>query len=365
MIRVALICNADGESYSMTHYAESLKDHLLSDEIHIQEIKPTYKGKSRFQKVITKYLLFPFFIRKKVKDYDLIHVVDHSYGYLLRYFSRLQRKKTLITCHDIIPLIDKDNLVNRAKFAHLSFRLWKYSVQSIKLAAYILADSESTKRDCVTSLQLDPGKIFVIPLLLKKEFRNIPESKQALRRRLALPEHLFYMVIIGSNLKRKNVLSALKTLDRLKKINDNIRLIRIGEDFDQGQKEFIANNSLDDFILFKGRLDNQSLLEYFKASDVLLFNSLYEGYGLPILEAYVLEVPVLTSNVSSMPEVAGEGAMLVDPESIDEACEGLISIMKNEDVRINLIGKGKERLKQIEKEHDKLVGIYHKIRNEN
>jgi glycosyltransferase involved in cell wall biosynthesis len=110
--------------------------------------------------------------------------------------------------------------------------------------------------------------------------------------------------------------------------------------------KYIKENDLDRRVIKIGFVDEDDLPKIYNLADLLLFPSLYEGFGLPILEAQACGCPVLTSNVTSCPEVAGDGAHIVDPYSVDEIRDGILKIIKDNNYKEQLIKKGFENIKR-------------------
>jgi glycosyltransferase involved in cell wall biosynthesis len=127
-------------------------------------------------------------------------------------------------------------------------------------------------------------------------------------------------------------------------INSDIKLVFTGEP-NSDLLTVIKELGVEDKVVFKGRVADEDLPALYRGSMGLLFPSLYEGFGLPVVEAMACGVPVLTSNTTSLPEVAGDAALLVNPESVDEIRVGIERLVHDEALRTELIAKGLERAK--------------------
>nr|WP_249116998.1 glycosyltransferase family 1 protein [Ciceribacter sp. L1K23] len=140
-----------------------------------------------------------------------------------------------------------------------------------------------------------------------------------------------------------------KNLDRLIKAfaastlpSRGIKLVLTGKRNDE-LATLADNLSVGSDVVFSGRLPSEEIPSFYRGALAVAYVSLFEGFGLPIVEAYACGVPVLTSNVSAMPEVAGEGALLVNPESVEEIKQGLDRITSDADLRMRLIAGGRRR----------------------
>lgn len=125
----------------------------------------------------------------------------------------------------------------------------------------------------------------------------------------------------------------------------NARLLLIGR-FEEEKRSLIQQSGID--FCIKSNLTDLEMADAYAESDAIIFPSLYEGFGLPIIEGQKAGRPVITSNISPMKEVAGKGACLVDPYSIDSIREGILKIIDNADYRNDLVKKGFENVKQYE-----------------
>ncbi len=212
---------------------------------------------------------------------------------------------------------------------------------SCKFADVVVAISNFTKEDIIKRFGTDSKKIKMIYEGVDESFKKV-ESKKRIddcieRNNIKLP-FLFYS---GSLSPRKNLLRVLKAFNKIK---DEIphSLVMTGRISwgETGIDEYIEKNKLQDRVNILGFVSEEDLLTLYSIADLYLFPSLYEGFGLPILEAQACGCPVLTSNLASMPEVGGEAAVIVNPYSIKEISDGMKEVVDNRDLREELIEKG-------------------------
>ena len=178
------------------------------------------------------------------------------------------------------------------------------------------------------------GRIDVIPLSYSSVFRPLSADKKALRERLGLPIDRKLVLSISSSDKRKNISGVKKAMDSL---GEDFRLVRVGIPIGSS-------------ITFRNIAD-EKLNEIYNACNVLLFPSLYEGFGLPIVEAFASGLPVVTSRIPTIEEVASDAAVLVNPMDNAEVVEGVKSAIENSDsLRISGLNRAKnftyERFRQ-------------------
>ena len=219
--------------------------------------------------------------------------------------------------------------------------------RSINNSDMIIADSYSTKKDIIKFFKVSSEKIKVIYLGIDERFKKSSASEvRNILDKYTLPPD--FILSIGSLLPRKNVVNILKAFHALKKKGHKEKLVIIGKKAWLYEQIFsvIKEYHLEDDVIFTGYVDDRDLPALYSASELLLFPSLYEGFGLPILEAMACGCPVITSNISSMPEVAGGAAVLVNPKHIDSITQAVDHILLNTGLKDSLIKKGYEQAKK-------------------
>jgi len=333
----------EDSGYSMKEYLIYLKKLFKEADI----ISPS----SKINPKIYKILIYPTRLFQLRKKYDIYHIIDHSYSYLINF---LPKNKTVITCHDLIPLRIKNFLSVKSI---LSF---KYYISGLKKAKKIIAVSENTKKDLIEILRINPKKIEVIPTksIDRRIFKKL--NKKALRKKHKLEKRKIILHV--GNLFYKNTVLILKALKELKKEIKNIFFIKVGK-FTKEELEFIKNNQLGDYILNKENVSKKELVELYNISDIFIFPSLYEGFGIPLLEAMACGIPIITSNTSSIPEVVDNAAIKINPQSKEELINSIKKLLKNKKTGEKFIKEGHQNLKRFnDKEIKKMIlKVYREI----
>jgi glycosyltransferase involved in cell wall biosynthesis len=206
----------------------------------------------------------------------------------------------------------------------------------------IIAVSEATKKDLVKVMKVSPKRIKVIHEAVdQKIFRKQPESKiNLVRKKYGLAKD--YFIYVGTIQPRKNLVRLIEAFSKMpSKKYDLVLAGKPGWLYDeiyQAPKKF----GVEERVKFLGFVDTEDLTSLYSGALSFVFPSLYEGFGLPILEAMACRLPVLTSNTSSMPEVSGSRAILVDPKNVEDIAKGLNLLSRNEKLRTELANKGWE-----------------------
>ena len=225
--------------------------------------------------------------------------------------------------------------------------LWHYKKffpKYAKKAAKIITVSEFSKQDIVENYHVEPEKISVAYNGANEGFKPLPEEEKNNIRNKYTAGYQYFM-FVGSLHPRKNLARLFPAYDLFKECTgSDVKLLIVGEKrwwTEPIQKAYESMVHKDD-VVFVGHLQIYELQRVTAAALASVYVSYFEGFGIPIVEAYKCDVPVITSNVTSMPEVAGDAALLVDPFNIESIANALELVM-DENVRNSLIEKGRIR----------------------
>lgn len=206
-------------------------------------------------------------------------------------------------------------------------------------ASRIATVSEFSKSDIIEKYNIDRNKISVVYNAAKGIFKPLAEADQTQTRNKYSDGHP-YFIYVGSIQARKNLTTLIKAFDQFKEESSlDTKLLLVGSiKWMPGDlKAALRNSAFMNDIIFTGRIDDLELHKLIASSKALMLISKLEGFGVPILEAYFCDVPVITSNRTSMPEVAGKGSLLVDPYHTQSVTEAMLQIHQNEELRNELI----------------------------
>jgi len=247
----------------------------------------------------------------------------------------------VLTVHDLIPLRMDDGWP-----AGEVSRFRRDLARSVAKARRIIAVSEFTRHDLLSEFQMSENKIDVIPWGVHSQpYENIPEEEwTALCQTYGLKSPFF--VAFGGNAPRKNVARILEAMSVFTRtVTRDVQLALIGvTPYIQRQIEAMANQlGISKNVVSLEYLSDKILSCFLVRCEALIYASLYEGFGLPILEAMALGTPVITSNVTSMPEVTGDAAILIDPQDEGAIAEAMRECHLNDRVKRELRIRGFRR----------------------
>jgi len=254
----------------------------------------------------------------------------------------LTRCKTVVTIHDCIHLRFPEYLPSRAAFvyAHAMIRM------AARKADRVLTVSEASKRDILHYTGVAADKVTVIPNGLDARFAAVPDAAaiDRVQQRFQL-DHPF-VLYVGNIKPHKNLERLIAAFAAARPDGpDGLKLVVIGDETSNypSVRQAVHRHRLDKHVRFFGFQPAPTLVIFYRLARAFVFPSLYEGFGLPPLEAMANLTPVVTSNVSSLPEVAGGAALLVDPYDVTSIADGIRRAVTDEPLRQALIARGSER----------------------
>lgn len=268
------------------------------------------------------------------------------------------RAATAVTIHDLAFLRYPEQ-ITRKRYGYLKWMI----AAAVKRADIVLTPSNATRVDVIESFDIPPDRVVVTPLGVDARFR--PASREAIEIvRSTYQLERPYILTVGTLEPRKNLPMLLRAFAAL---HEEIPhdLVLAGPDgwlMDEIEQT-IATTGIASRVRRIGFTDDQSLVALYSGADLMAIPSLYEGFGLPVIEAMAAGAPVLTSNVSSLPEVAGDAAVLIDPTDLESVVEGIRRVLGSDDVRAQLRARGPLRAAQFtwERTASETLAAYQRI----
>lgn len=284
---------------------------------------------------IGRILWEQFPLRDQLRDLSID--VLHSPHYTMPLRSKCA---SVVTFHDMtFFMFPEMHQFYRKFFFRMMIR------RSAQRAKAIIAVSDSTRRDILRLLNTDAGKVFTVHSGVAPHFRPIDDAGALARLRGSyhLPEK--FILYVGELERRKNVPALVQAFKSLVDQGLPHALVIVGPKGWMYNRlcQALASLDLTARVVFTGYVPEDELPLFYNAADLFAFPSIYEGFGLPVLEAMACGVPVVTSNVSSLPEIVGDAGILVDPRNVSALADAMLRILKDADLRRELSRRGRER----------------------
>ena len=256
---------------------------------------------------------------------------------------------TLFIPAHTVPIIHPENTIVTVhgleyEFCPKAYSFWERVYMrlviknSCKWSKKIIAVSKNTKKDLINLYKVPEEKIKVI-----YEGTNLNQNKSIENKDDS------YLLFIGRLEERKNILGIVEAFEILKEKHKIPHKLILAGNSGYGYDSIkfkVQSSKFKEEIIFKGFVGEEEKFELLRKAGIFLFPSFYEGFGLPILEAQIAGIPVVTSNISSMPEIAGSSAILVDPNKPEEIAEAAFKLISDEILKNDIIKRGFENVKR-------------------
>jgi glycosyltransferase involved in cell wall biosynthesis len=261
---------------------------------------------------------------------DIFHGLSHELPIGIQHNHKL---KTVVTMHDLVfKIYPEYTPVLQRQVYDFKF---KYACQN---ADAIIAISEQTKRDIIEFYHIPPSKIQVIYQTCADTFQDwsLPIPPLSLKN---LPSE--YMLYVGSVIERKNLLRIIEAMAMLPS-DVQIPLVVVGNggEYLQKVKAAVKAKKLDNKVIWIEKMIYEELPALYRGASVFLYPSEYEGFGIPVIEALFSKIPVITSDVSCLPEAAGADSILINPKSSEAIADAMHKVLSDSDLRQKMITKG-------------------------
>jgi len=251
---------------------------------------------------------------------------------------------TIVTVHDL-SFLRFPEAFRRTNRTYLSL----FTRLSVRRAARVIAGSESTRRDVIALCGAPPERVVTVPYGVSEEFRPAsPDAVEAFRRNKGLPER--YILFLGTLEPRKNISRLIEAYGVLRRRADVAipKLVIAGGKgwFYETLFTQVVDLDLMDQVIFGGYVPADEVVWWYRAAEMFVYPSRFEGFGLPVLEAMASGVPTITSTASSLPEVAGNAALLVDPDDTEALAGAMNRLLVDGDLAATLREAGPRQAAQ-------------------
>jgi glycosyltransferase involved in cell wall biosynthesis len=304
-------------------------------------------------------VVLPYTLRQN--KVDILHTPHY-------HAPRFLSCKSIITIHDCVHILFPNYASSRAAYDQAR----KMTRRAIKRSCHILTVSEATQRDLMRIFSIPEEKITVVYNAIDE--RAVVSTGSAEEQRRVLERYQIqdpFLLYAGNIKPHKNIARIIEAFSVLKtelKENEtwkNLKLLIIGDELSKYQflRRTVIRSGVQHDVRFFGFVPYDTLKMFYKSAQIFVFPSLYEGFGLPPLEAMANGTPVLTSNISSLPEVVGDAALLVNPENVFEISKGLKHLLFDTNLRAELVAKGLQQSRKYswKKSAELVRKTYHKV----
>ncbi len=339
------------EIFGMSKYQKKIHERII--DIKLNPIEYPKISKKRIINDAVKYLIYPFIINRRVRKNNIKHITSQDLAYILKL---IKLEKTIVTCFDIIPWVyDNDQLPTS-----------KLKIKGLKEADRMITISEYSKKDIIRHVGYPENKISIVYPAVDHDIYYVKRDREIIKK-LGILDNSKVVLYVGSEQPRKNIPFLLEAVNQLKKKIPEIKLLKIGTSQVPGAREklleLVEILGLQEEVIFVGYVSENDITKYYNAADLFVYPSLYEGFGMPPLEAMACGTPVVTSNVTSLPEVVADSAITIDPQDIDAFVNAMYDVLTDEKLRETMIIKGLKRAQLFnwEKSAEKMRRVYEQL----
>jgi glycosyltransferase involved in cell wall biosynthesis len=319
-LRVGVICDFLEEKWpSMDLIADMLLENLQvyhPREVRAVPIRPRFvrrlsyvsarKDAFNADRVLNRFVDYPKFIRRLRNEFDIFHIVDHSYGHLVRH---LPNRLSIVICHDLdtFESVLEPDLWHRSSMFNAMTRQILKGLQS---AAVVSCDSLAIQKEILAHRLVSAERLVVIGNGVHPVFspKDDPVYDRGIVRLIGWKSSSTDLLHVASTIPRKRIDVLLRVFAVVREKMPSARLIRVGGPFTKAQKELVNKLRIDDSVLVMPYLDRRSLAAVYRRAAMLLLPSEAEGFGLPVIEAMACGTPVVASDIPALREAGGTAA---------------------------------------------------------
>lgn len=353
--------NPTGVGLYVVNLVSSLYDLQFQENFELgiayqPNFKTWLRGKLTFPEILQKYSNL-YMIPLPIKISTLLSKFPNPVlSYFEKYFGypnilhgndytvyRCQKSLKVMTIYDLA-------FIKYSNYTNNNIKSYERRVkESLKWTDLVITISESSKKDIIEYLHVDPNQVYVTPLASCYDANYLATANvQHLQQKTNYDFSKPYILFVSTIEPRKNINAIISAFDFLKhRYKIEHQLVLVGRKGWNYEPIFtaIAKSPWQKEIHHLDYLSNQLVALFYSQADVFVYPSHYEGFGLPILESMTLGAPVVSSNTSSIPEVTGDAAILIDPNDYMQLAEAILTVISDSQLRQDLINKGKARAK--------------------
>ncbi len=319
---------------SMLRFAELMHRELtaLGHTVKLLQPQPTavrLKPGNKWLGYVDKFLLFPATLKRHLGRYDLVHICDHSNA---MYVKHLGAEPHVVTCHDVLAIKSALGEILQNPVSSTGRYFQSLILAGLRRARYTVCDSEASRTDLLRVTGNPPASATVVYLSLNYPYVVMPRAEALARLdALSFDARLPFFVHVGASVWYKNKLALLEIFRQLRLTQPDARLLTIGNELDPACQAYIAQHDLGPHIHRLSGISNEDLNAVYSLAQALIFPSLQEGFGWPVLEAQACGCPVFATNRAPMTELGGTAAIYFDPAEPVQAAQIITAALPGRD----------------------------------
>jgi glycosyltransferase involved in cell wall biosynthesis len=332
-MRVLLIGNyAPDAQESMLRFARLMQTELERRGQEVRLVSPRRRlgrdagadaGTAKWLGYVDKFLLFPWELERELAWADVVHVCDHSNAVYIR---RLHAIPHVVTCHDLIAIRSALNEFPGQRTGWTGRQLQRMILAGLRQARRIVCVSAATRADVLRLTQRPAARVTVVPNGLNYPFAPMDAADCRPRlARLGIPAGRPLLVHVGGNAWYKNREGVLRIFAAVLRQGVDATLVMVGKPWSAQMRLIASSSGLDGRAVEIVDADGEDLRALYSTAHALLFPSLYEGFGWPIIEAQACGCPVITTDRAPMSDIAGADAILIPAEDPQSAAKAIVS----------------------------------------
>jgi glycosyltransferase involved in cell wall biosynthesis len=340
------------------HQVRSLRPRAVVGQLHSSD-----HGFGKWLGYVDKFGVFPLVLRSAINWADVVHICDHANSF---YTKHLESFPHVVTCHDLTAIRSALGEIPQHRTSWTGRQLQRLILKGLTKAQHVVCISEATRNDLLRIAGIPEQRVSRVYNSLYYPYSCMEQREAGSRvRKLLIDPSQSFLLHVGGNQWYKNRLGVLRIFVLLRKLTAelNLKLIMVGKPWTSEMRRFVAEHGMSDVTVELTGVADEDLRALYSTATMMLFPSLHEGFGLPIIEAQACGCPVLTSSRSPMDEVGGNAAIYVDPENPESAAVTLKRALEKVPAMRELSLLNAARFKESAM-IDSYLSLYDKVRND-
>lgn len=298
---------------------------MVNPEPVLAKLNPTANGVGKWLGYIDRFLLFLPRLRGAAAWADVVHICDQANA---MYVPLLKDKPHVLTCHDMLAIRSALGEIPGNPTSWTGRILQRWTLSGLRKAQRIVCVSEQTRSECVRVTKLSEDRIVLVHNALNYSYSPMPPAEASSRlTKLGIQTSRPFLMHVGNNNWYKNRQGVLRIFSALRNLPEqqSMMLVMVGKRWTSAMREYVSQAGLLDHVQEINEVTDEDLRAIYSMAEALMFPSLQEGFGWPVLEAQACGCPVFTSDRTPLTEVGGDGAIYFDPQRESEAAQVIVN----------------------------------------